>query len=186
MYTARPGALEDLAQILNLQNRYLVTNLSEDEKQNGFVTTPFTEAQLKRLIDENGMFVALHENKIVGYVLAASWDFFSQWPIFPYMSARFPQLEYKGNTITTTNSFQYGPVCIDQEYRGQNILQLLFDQIQLHFKDRYPFGATFINQKNKRSFQAHSTKLPLTVIDEFDFNNNQYWTLAFFTNKNHN
>ncbi len=184
MISTRKGTQEDFPQLLALQQQYLVTNLSEEEKKDGFVTTLFTEIQLKQILDENGMFVALDQDKIVGYVFAASWSFFSQWPIFPFMSARFPQLSYNGKTITTENSFQYGPVCIDKDYRGKNILQLLFEQVQVNLQSRYPFGATFINKKNPRSFHAHTTKLPLTVIDEFEFNNNQYWTLAFYTDKN--
>jgi hypothetical protein len=46
----------------------------------------------------------------------------------------------------------------------------------------YPIGVTFINKINERSYKAHTTKLNMVVIDEFSFNSNNYYGLAFETN----
>ena len=43
---------------------------------------------------------------------------------------------------------------------------------------RYPFLVTFINQTNGRSFQAHTRKVKLDVIETFSFNHNEYFKLA--------
>jgi hypothetical protein len=40
---------------------------------------------------------------------------------------------------------------------------------------------TFINKLNERSFAAHTRKLNLEIIDEFQFNGNSFYTLAFLT-----
>ena len=34
--------------------------------------------------------------------------------------------EFAGQTLTTENSYQYGPVCIDASLRGQGVLEGLF------------------------------------------------------------
>jgi hypothetical protein len=44
-------------------------------------------------------------------------------------------------------------------------------------------GGTFINQINLRSVKAHTEKIDLEIVDEFSFNGNNYFTLAFFTEK---
>ena len=38
---------------------------------------------------------------------------------------------------------------------------------------------TFINRLNPHSYHAHTKKLGMTVIDEFEFNGRPYYGLAF-------
>ncbi len=47
----------------------------------------------------------------------------------------------------------------------------------------YPVGITFINKVNERSYKAHSRKLGMIVIDEFEFSGQEYYGLAFDTAK---
>ena len=178
----RSATVDDIPGIVSLQTANLYTNLSQaDRLAYGFVTTPFSVEQLQRLMAEEGSFVAEKGDAIVGYVFAASWDYFSQWEIFPYMVSRFPQLErFQGQTITAQNSFQYGPICIDRNQRGTGVFPQLFATMCDGMKSKYPIGYTFINQKNCTSVAAHR-KLPLQVMDEFEFNDNAFYGLAFST-----
>jgi hypothetical protein len=60
------------------------------------------------LLAQNGVFVAADEGAIVGYAFAGSWDYFSQWPIFPFMVLCFPQLVFQGVAIRgCLKSFMY-------------------------------------------------------------------------------
>jgi hypothetical protein len=170
----------DIAGILELQSGNLYTYLSEADRANGFVTTPFTVEQIKALLAQFGVFVAEKE-KVVGYIFAGNWDFFSQWPIFPYMVSRFPRLHFQGTPITASNTFQYGPVCVDQTLRGSGVFPQLFETMRSSFSTRFPIGVTFINQANSRSLAAHTRKLDLEIIDQFNFNGNSYHSLGFWT-----
>lgn len=180
MITTRIGIQADIPGILALQEKYLYSKLSEEERLNGFVTTPFTIAQIEQIIDEEtGIFVAENEKKeIIAYAFAGSWKYFEQWGIFNYMVSRFPNLSFKENDITTENSFQYGPVCIDMKYRGQGILNLIFEEMRLGFLKRYPISITFINKINVVSEKAHIQQLGWEIVDEFEFNDNHYIALA--------
>lgn len=177
----RTGKICDISGILSLQERNLYSNLSETDHPNGFVTTSFTFAQLEKLLIEEGIFVAVSNNKVVGYAMAGSWKFFSQWPIFPYMSARLSTLRFMKSVIDTENSFQYGPVCIDVSYRGSALFPLMFEKLRIELSKRYPIGITFINRVNQCSFAAHNRKLGMQVIDQFEFDGRQYHVLAFDT-----
>ena len=180
----RLGTIKDIEGILALQELYLYRNLNEEERKEGFVTTPFTIAQLEEAIQEKGLFVAENDVfKIAAYAFGASWDYFAQWEIFNYMVSRFPNLSFEGTEITTKNSFQYGPVCIDKKYRGTGLLQLLFEEMRLELLKRYPISITFINKINLVSEKAHTKKLGWEIIDSFEFNNNQYIGLAIDMNK---
>ncbi len=180
MITTRIGTKNDIDGIISLQEKYLYRNLNETERKDGFVTTPFTVKQIEEILDQNGVFVAEDEQAaIIAYAFAGSWKYFEQWEIFNFMVSRFPKLSFNGNNITTTNSFQYGPVCIDKAYRGKGVLNLIFEEMRLEFIKKYPISVTFINKVNVISEKAHTKKLGWKIIDEFEFNNNTYIGLAF-------
>lgn len=88
-------------------------------------------------------------------------------------------MSFNGNKITTENSFQYGPVCIDKEYRGKGVLNLIFEEMRIEFLKKYPISVTFINKINAISEKAHTKKLGWEKLGEFEFNNNTYIELAF-------
>ncbi|MGN9164834.1 GNAT family acetyltransferase [Tissierellaceae bacterium HCP3S3_D8] len=176
--------LEDIPGVSALQEKYHVSTISEEDKPNGFVTTLFTEEQFKDLIEkENGLAIACDGDKIIAYAMAASWEYWSAWPLFQYMIEDLPNTEYLGQTLSTKNSYQYGPICIDSDYRGSNVLPNLFEFSRCQMEKRYPILITFINHINPRSYNAHTKKLELDLIKNFDFNNNHYYELGYDTSK---
>ena len=179
--TTRKGKISDIDGILALQNRYLYSNLSKRERLNGFITIPFKPSHFETLVWDDGVYVAIINDEIAGYALAGCWQFFFQWPIFPYMVARLPTLNFYGRFITPENSFQYGPVCLDEKYRGSGLFSRLFEQMRLGLSNRYPIGVTFVNRLNQRSYIAHTRKLGMQVIDNFEFEGRPYYGLAFDT-----
>jgi hypothetical protein len=179
--TARIGTDRDIDGILHLQSQNLYANLSEDELDDGFVTTPFTPDLIRSLLAQDGVFVAESDRKIVGYILAGRWDFYAQWEIFRLMISRMPQLQFQGDKIDINRSFQYGPVCVDRSMRGKGTLAQMFAIGRSSFAPRYPIGITFINKLNQRSLAAHHRKLGMEIVDEFEFNGHSFYTLAFST-----
>ena len=178
----RNATVADIPQIEELQKRYHVSFINEEEKKNGFVTTLFTPEQLTELIEqEDGISLACDGDKVVAYAMAGSWQFWSKWPLFQYMIADLPNTQYLGQTLTTENSYQYGPVCIDMAYRGQGVLQELFAHSARQMGRRYPILITFINHVNPRSYKAHTEKVGLEVIKNFSFNGNNYYELGYDT-----
>ncbi|MDY0257398.1 MULTISPECIES: GNAT family acetyltransferase [Gudongella] len=178
----RNAEFKDIPLISELQKKYHVLTISDEDKPNGFVTTLFTEEQFAELIEkENGVALACDGDKVIGYAMAASWDYWSKWPLFQHMIKDLPSTEYLGQILTTENSYQYGPICIDKDYRGTEVLPRLFDFSREQMMDRYPILITFINHINPRSYEAHTRKLGLEVIKNFVFNNNNYYELGYDT-----
>lgn len=174
----------DIDKVLELHYKYQVDSIAEEDKKDGFVTTPFTKEQLTDLIDkEQGLFIAIEDNRVVAYVMAASWQFWSKWPMFEHMIKDLQNLEYLGQTLSVDNSYQYGPICIDKSIRGSGTLEKIFDFAREHMSKKYPVLVTFINKINPRSYEAHVRKLGLEVIQEFVFNNNNYYELVYDTSK---
>ncbi len=176
----RNANINDIYGVSQLQKKYHIYTISEEDKPDGFVTTLFTEEQFKELIEkENGLAIACDNDKVIAYAMAASWDYWSAWPLFQYMINDLPNIQYLGYTLSTENSYQYGPICIDKQYRGTEVLPNLFEFSRLQMKDKYPVLITFINQINGRSYRAHVDKLGLEVIKTFDYNNNHYYELGY-------
>jgi hypothetical protein len=139
---------------------------------------------LQELIEtENGISLACDGSKIVAYAMAGSWQFWSKWPLCQHMIADLPNTEYLSQTLTTENSYQYGPVCIDMAYRGKGVLQELFAYSARQMNPRYRLLITFINHVNARSFKAHTEKIGMDVIKSFTFNGNNYYELGYDTNR---
>eukprot|EP01029_Cantina_marsupialis_P000861 TRINITY_DN106647_c0_g1_i1.p1 TRINITY_DN106647_c0_g1~~TRINITY_DN106647_c0_g1_i1.p1 ORF type:complete len:187 (-),score=30.30 TRINITY_DN106647_c0_g1_i1:44-604(-) len=184
MITCEVAKIEDIEEILKLHFRYQVDSINEEDKKDGFITTAFTKEQLTKLIeDESGLFVAKKDGKIVAYVMAASWAYWSAWPMFVHMIKDLDSVEFKGQKLTVDNSYQYGPVCVDKSVRGTGALEKIFDFAREQMNKKYPILVTFINKINPRSYEAHTRKLGLDVVKEFDFNNNNYYELCYDTSK---
>jgi hypothetical protein len=176
--------LSEIDDVIKLHYRYQVDSIAEEDKADGFVTTPFTKDQLADLINkENGLFIAKKNDVVVAYVMAASWKFWSVWPMFAFMINALPNLEYRGNRLSIENSYQYGPICIDKSVRGTGVLEEIFEFAKNRMSKRFPILVTFVNKTNERSYQAHKRKLGLDVIQEFEFNGNHYYEMACLTNE---
>lgn len=176
----RIAQVDDIEQIQTLQGKYHIDSIQEEDKKDGFITTAFTKKQLLDIIkQEQGIFLALQNGKVVGYIMSASWQFWSQWPMFAYMIKELPTLNYLGEKIDVNNSYQYGPVCIDKEVRGSGVLEVLFNFSIESMSKRYKTLITFVNKKNHRSFEAHKRKLGLDIIKEFQFKGNSYYEMAY-------
>ena len=170
---------ENIDEVLALHYRYQIDSIAQEDKPDGFITTAFTKNHMSRLIEEeNGLFIALVDNKIVAYAMAASWQFWSQWPMFEFMIGHLNDADLQNQRITSNNSYQYGPVCVDKSVRGAGVFEHIFNFSLKKMSERYPIMVTFINKINPRSFAAHTRKTQLQVINEFEFNNNHYFKLA--------
>ena len=148
-----------------------------------FVTTPFTIEQIENLIELDGVFIACDENKVISYVMCASWHYWVAWPMFEYMASFLETLEFNKTKLTMDNSYQYGPICVSKEYRGQGIFENIFEFARKEMNKRYPILVTFINKINTRSYEAHVRKLGLEVVTQFEFNNNNFYELCYDTSK---
>lgn len=177
----RYATINDIDKVLKLHSKYQVDTIREEDKSDGFVTTSFTKDQLTKLIvEERGLFIAVESGEVVAYVMAASWHFWSSWPMFRFMIKGLNTLSVNGEILSLDNSYQYGPVCLDRKVRNSGLLEKIFTFAYSEMSKKYPYLITFVNKNNPRSYEAHSRKLGLQTIHEFSYNNNQYYEMCYF------
>ncbi len=180
----RLARLTDIDSVIKLQSKYHVRSINHEDKKDGFVTTAFTKKQLSDLVtNEKGLFIGIKNGEVVAYIMAASWQYWSAWPMFAHMIKHLHNNEYLGQKLTIANSYQYGPVCLDKSIRGSGALESIFDFARREMAKKYPILVTFINKTNTRSYAAHTKKLGLKVIHEFEYNDNNYDELVYDTSK---
>jgi hypothetical protein len=174
----RKATPTDFEGILLLQHQNLQTNLTGEDLSQGFLSIEFTREQLHKINNELGIFVALQGKVVVGYLMAETAEFAVGSPLIARMLKRLKDVVFDGITLSCC-FFVYGPVCIDRQQRGRGILEGLFGIMKETLRADYDVGIAFVSQQNARSLQAHTAKLGMKVIDEFEFGGGIYNTLAF-------
>jgi hypothetical protein len=168
----------DVSEVLELQHLYHINSISEEDKEDGFVTMNFTRHVLCSLInEEQGLFVMVANKMVVAYAVIASWDFCSTWPNISNLIEDLALIELDGIQLNKHNSCQFGPMCIHRDYRGLGVYKNLLNFCKERAAPKYNYFATYINKINTRSFMA-SKKTSLKVVNEFSANGNHYYTLA--------
>ena len=175
----------DFSDVLALQEENHLSNLAEDARGDGFLTTYLTLQRLEELSAANGLVIARSPSgELAGFAGAHEWDLTGahEWSravltLFP-LELRFEQDEAG---LDAHNSFQYGPACVAGRFRGQGVLKLLLEATKANFAARFDFGLTFIDYRNARSLAAHERKLGLQIIAQLPFDDTVYRVLGFST-----
>jgi hypothetical protein len=169
----------DIPTIIELQKKNLLKNLEPHDRQDGFLSIEYSADQLARLNQDPGIFVALKDDHLSGYLITQAMDFALKAPLIATMVQRFPDIQYRARPLSGLRTFIYGPVCIDRRSRGQGVLEGLYTVMIGSLRGQFDLGVAFVSQKNPRSLRAHRKKLGMKVVDEFEFSGQKYYTLVF-------
>ena len=139
--TIRLATIKDMEGVKALLRKYHRDTISDEDRPNGFVTTAITDEQLTELIEkEKGVTIIAEPaedgpDKVLGFCFAAPWEFWTAWPLFRHMIDIIPDYEYEGKKLVVSDSYQYGPVCIDRSIRGTGAFEDLFYASLAQFRD---------------------------------------------------
>jgi len=167
---------QDVDLLAMLEKKHLNDELASASM--GLQGQAFSHGELSELVQHHWVVVALVEQQIVGYVIAGRWGFFEHWPIYRTLLNRLGQLDWDGPKLTKVNSCQYGPIWVQQAYRGQGIFEALVREIRRQVAPHFSYMLTFIAEDNERSFAAHSGKAQMQVVDFFTVSARDYYLMA--------
>jgi len=140
----------ELEQILQLQQRNLPKQLSEEEKKTqGFVTVEHDLNILSKMHDFHPHIIAKDKDKVVAYALSMSTTFKSEIPVLIPMFNELNKLQ------TDPNFIVMGQICVDKAYRGKGIFRGLYTTMATTFSNKFKSIITEIDSTNTRSLQAH-------------------------------
>jgi predicted GNAT superfamily acetyltransferase len=152
---------EDYPGILRLQSANFIANLSESERQEGFLSAQFTLDQTAQIAEDLGTMVAVVDNSLAGFVCAFRREFDT------------------GSPLSSFNSYIYGPVCIAREHRRRGLLRGLYEAQKKDLAGRFDVGVAFVSRSNPHSLRAHVAGLGMIEVGDFELKGNVYVILAF-------
>lgn len=171
----------DYPGILALQYANRPEQLSEADRQQGFIVSDFTTESLDTINKALGILVATAGDDIAGFVCMVPTDPLPAHPVIQAMFKTFPQQVFRGETLDSMKVFIYGPVCINKKWRGRGILKQLFEGVQAFAGSDYDAGVAFINDANQHSLSAHVQGLKMTPLTPFDCDGHRFQLVAFST-----
>jgi GNAT superfamily N-acetyltransferase len=176
MLTYRKATSNDVPALARLEAQHVRDELTGADISQ-LAGQGFNSQELITLVNRHYLQIAEDDGVIIGYVIAATWDFFCQQGIYRALEKRLGSLEHDGPTLTVKNCCQYGPIWISPAYRGKGIFSQLVAKLTLEVRAQFPFMLTFIAEDNGRSFAAHTAKANMQVVDFFSFERRDYYLL---------
>jgi ribosomal protein S18 acetylase RimI-like enzyme len=166
----RVSSKAELDGILALHLSNLVTNLSNEEKSvEGFVTAEYNEALLGIMHALCPSVIAKDGDTVVGYILVASKDFYGCHNLLDELFDAIDKIQYDGALLKDTKYVLCGQLCVAKGYRGQGIVQKMYDFYREELQSEYSYCITDVASTNPRSLKAH-IKSGFQVIDSTSYN----------------
>ena len=96
---------EDLPEILRIQAANLVSNLSETERSDGFLSVAFSSRQFEEMNRDIPMVVADLGTRLAGYLCSSTLEYSRSIPLLSHMTGLFPEASFRGRTLDHYRSF---------------------------------------------------------------------------------
>jgi hypothetical protein len=171
---------DDLHGILSLQRKNLPHSISSEELESqGFVTVVHTLDILRKMNLEEPSIIAKDANKVVGYCLAMTKNFKNDIPVLIPMFEQMDGLDFGGQKIADYHYIVSGQVCVDKEYRGQQLLDLMYQKYQSEYAHKYDLILTEISQRNTRSLKVH-LRIGFQVLKTFTAEDGEVWDIVIW------
>ncbi len=176
--TVRRALPSDYAGIQRLAAKYHKASLSPEDQRGGFLSAQFSLQQIADMGDALGIIVAVDCEAVVAFACASRCDFPGQPPIVRHMLAQLAQFRFRGHPMDATETFVYGPVCIEAAFRGRGLLRAMYECMKRHAA-AYRTGIAFVADDNPASLGAHVEGLGMQPVGRFEFMGNGYQAIAF-------
>jgi hypothetical protein len=169
----------DYSAILRLQSANFIGNLSIEEQKEGFLSAEFTSRQVAEIAEDLGTTISVWDGALVAFLCAFRNEFNHGSPVIAKMLESYDRVEFDGKSLSSYNSYVYGPVCIDRGYRRRGLLRGLYEAQRQELAGRFEVGVAFVSRTNLHSLHAHVAGLGMNAVGDFELNGNVYAILAF-------
>jgi hypothetical protein len=147
-------------QIISLNRKYLITQLSNEQLQNGFIRIAYNREEFEIIIENKEIVIAVDNEMIVGYFLIGR------------MSGNPALEQQKNKAIDLINTFNISfdkigfgcQVCIENEYRNIGLSRQLLNFLLTYLDVKYSYLLSTISNENLTSLQ-NSTKIGWEILE---------------------
>ena len=171
---------EELEQIVELSHKNLRINISSQEQiKNGFITWNYSIELLQQMNALCPHVIVKNNDIVIGYALVALKEASRFHPDLKTMILYLEGITYNNKKLSCYKYYVMGQICIDRDYRGKGIFEMLYRQHKKLFQKNYDFVITEISTSNTRSLRAHEKvgfKTIYTYKDTLDEWNVVLWS----------
>ncbi|MBB5621749.1 GNAT superfamily N-acetyltransferase [Pedobacter cryoconitis] len=169
-------------QILALQQENLYSAISAaQQQQQGFVFAEHNLALLKKMAGHLPQVIATFNNRVIGYNLAMHVSLRNELSSLIPMFNEFERCRYRGELLGSYNYMVGGQVCVHRDFRGQGLLNRLYQETKSKVGELYQLCVTEISTRNINSLKVHQ-RMGFEVIgtyrDEKELWNVVAWNLG--------
>jgi ribosomal protein S18 acetylase RimI-like enzyme len=156
MYATLVTTERELEQILELQRKNLRSNVSDEEKKDqGFVTMPFSIEMLRSMHAMAPSVIFKDDDNVVGYAIVFMKEGRHLYPDVEPMFKNFEKIKWNGKGLNDYNYYLIGQICVDKAYRGQGVVEKLYQKHKEIHSNKFECVITEISTSNQRSLKAH-------------------------------
>ena len=172
IYSTLVNNVSELQQILHLQQQNLPHKISAEElRSQGFVTFQHDLDTLQQFHRLAPSVVVKDDDKVVAYALTVVNEARYIFPPMESMFVLLESLQWKNQPFHNFRYYEMGQICVNKEYRGKGIFEMLYQQHKRSYSHIYDLLVTKISIKNHRSLRAHEKvgfETVTTQEDELD------------------
>jgi GNAT superfamily N-acetyltransferase len=134
-----------------LNSKYLISHLSDGEKQGGFVRVEYTADGLQQIINNKEMVAAMEQDKIIGYYLIGRKS----------SSAALDYQKNKALSLFDTHNIPFdkigygAQVCIDEAHRNNGLFSQMLAALIQAVQNKYTHLLCSVSDDNIVSLNAH-------------------------------
>jgi ribosomal protein S18 acetylase RimI-like enzyme len=161
--------LSELEGIKTLQEENLKKNLTVEEAEaQGFVTAEYSINFLQTLHEQSPSVIAIDGNKVVGYALVALKSIRHQHDLLSDLFGSIDKIEYSNRLLKYSNYVVVGQLCVAKDYRGQGLVQQMYQQFKTSLFLKFDYCLTDIAENNPRSLKSH-LKTGFRIVDTLHY-----------------
>jgi ribosomal protein S18 acetylase RimI-like enzyme len=135
----------------------------EEQKSEGFVSWLYSMELLEKMHAIAPSIIVRDENKIAGYALVALKEMEVFHADLQTMFSHILRLRYLDQPLSQFTFYCMGQICVDKNYRGMGIVNLLYQKHKEIYSSNYRLLVTEISTSNIRSQRAHE-KIGFKII----------------------
>jgi predicted GNAT superfamily acetyltransferase len=150
----------DLDGIMELQ-------AANQPERGGMLSAHLSRSRVAEMMLGRPLIVARRRGRVVAFLMSSTRAMNDDVPVIRAMLDAYPG---------TADAYVYGPICVEEEERGQGLAQAMFTELRRLERGRE--GILFIRRDNPASLRAH-TKMGIREVAGFVFGGVDYVVLAY-------
>lgn len=152
----RKAEVVDIPIILDLLRKNLAKNLSEEEKKDGFLFYEPNDEEIKKILNDTGIYLSLRGEELKGYLMTMSKELAKSIPFEAELIEKADKMFYDGKELSEYNYAVLAQICIAKEFRRGMTFNKLHVATGTMLKEQgYEMGVGEVADTNNMSLSVH-------------------------------